>query len=96
MHKNHILIVANTAWSVFNFRHGLLNRLLSDGYHVSVVAPNDKFSGKLNDMGCDVIDLPMSAKGVNPFDDIKLGKVRTSIPRTKNENFSHLISMGYQ
>ena len=23
-------------------------------------------------------------------------KVRTSIPRTKNENFSHLISMGYQ
>ena len=27
---------------------------------------------------------------------IELGKVRTSIPRTKNENFSHLISMGYQ
>nr|WP_324042353.1 CusA/CzcA family heavy metal efflux RND transporter [Aeromonas caviae] len=27
---------------------------------------------------------------------IALGKVRTSIPRTKNENFSHLISMGYQ
>ena len=26
----------------------------------------------------------------------KLRKVRTSIPRTKNENFSHLISMGYQ
>ncbi|MFM5343218.1 hypothetical protein ACEUBQ_00750 [Aeromonas veronii] len=25
-----------------------------------------------------------------------IGKVRTSIPRTKNENFSHLISMGYQ
>ncbi|MXQ72250.1 hypothetical protein [Aeromonas caviae] len=25
-----------------------------------------------------------------------LWKVRTSIPRTKNENFSHLISMGYQ
>ncbi|WP_155488325.1 multicopper oxidase domain-containing protein, partial [Aeromonas caviae] len=24
------------------------------------------------------------------------GKVRTSIPRTKNENFSHLISIGYQ
>ncbi|MEH8244391.1 IS21 family transposase, partial [Aeromonas veronii] len=26
----------------------------------------------------------------------ELRKVRTSIPRTKNENFSHLISMGYQ
>ncbi|MBL0491915.1 glycosyltransferase [Aeromonas veronii] len=72
MNKNHIVIVANTAWSVFNFRYGLLKRLLSDGYHISVVAPNDKFSGKLKDMGCDVIDLPMSAKGVNPFEDINL------------------------
>ena len=27
---------------------------------------------------------------------VVLRKVRTSIPRTKNENFSHLISMGYQ
>ena len=31
-----------------------------------------------------------------PIELIRLGKVRTSIPRTKNENFSHLISMGYQ
>ncbi|WP_175429496.1 hypothetical protein [Aeromonas caviae] len=37
----------------------------------------------------DLIDLNSSASHV-------LGKVRTSIPRTKNENFSHLISMGYQ
>lgn len=72
MSKNHIVIVANTAWSIFNFRHGLLERLLNDGYRISVVAPNDKFSVKLKDMGCDVSDLPMSAKGVNPFDDIKL------------------------
>jgi len=40
--------------------------------------------------------------GLYPYDEILtsttnlLGKVRTSIPRTKNENFSHLISMGYQ
>ncbi|WP_139700366.1 hypothetical protein [Aeromonas caviae] len=31
-----------------------------------------------------------------PMYDLSLRKVRTSIPRTKNENFSHLISMGYQ
>ena len=36
----------------------------------------------------DVLDSLLSLK--------RLGKVRTSIPRTKNENFSHLISMGYQ
>lgn len=87
MNKNHIVIVANTAWSVFNFRHGLLNRLLSDGYHISVVAPNDKFSGKLKDMGCDVIDLPMSAKGVNPFDDIKLVTLLYRYYRKLNPDF---------
>ncbi|MGY3993807.1 glycosyltransferase family 4 protein [Aeromonas veronii] len=70
--RTKIAFVANTAWSVFNFRHGLLLRLLNDGYHVSVVAPTDIFVEKLKDMGCDVFDLPMSAKGVNPFDDIKL------------------------
>ncbi len=33
---------------------------------------------------------------IDAFEDSMLRKVRTSIPRTKNENFSHLISMGYQ
>lgn len=65
-------MVANTAWSIFNFRHGLLVRLLDDGYRITVISPNDSFSEKLKMVGCDVIDLPMSAKGVNPFDDIKL------------------------
>ncbi len=35
-------------------------------------------------------------KYITDIDKKRLGKVRTSIPRTKNENFSHLISMGYQ
>lgn len=72
---------------MFNFRHGLLKRLLSDGYHISVVTPNDKFSGKLKDMGCDVIDLPMSAKGVNPFDDIKLVTLLYRYYRKLNPDF---------
>ncbi|MFM5482330.1 glycosyltransferase family 4 protein [Aeromonas veronii] len=72
MNKNQIAIVANTAWSVFNFRHGLLVRLLDDGYRITVIAPNDKFSDKLRKLGCDVVDLPMSAQGVNPFEDLKL------------------------
>ncbi|WP_324034695.1 hypothetical protein [Aeromonas caviae] len=42
-----------------------------------------------------VILLIEGDEDVNPHDEY-LGKVRTSIPRKKNENFSHLISMGYQ
>ncbi|WP_411684831.1 glycosyltransferase family 4 protein [Aeromonas caviae] len=72
MNKNHIVIVANTAWSVFNFRHGLLSRLIDDGYQLTIIAPHDEFSDKLRQMGCAVVDLPMEAKGTNPLQDLKL------------------------
>lgn len=57
---------------MFNFRHGLIKKMLNDGYHLIIISPRDDFSNKLRCMGCDVIDLPMSAKGVNPLQDIKL------------------------
>ncbi|MEO5658920.1 MAG: glycosyltransferase family 4 protein [Polaromonas sp.] len=67
-----IFLVSNTAWSVFNFRHGLIVRLIERGHHIVVVAPKDEFSSKLAAMGCQVIDMPMSAKGVNPVEDVTL------------------------
>ena len=72
MNNKKIALVANTAWSVFNFRHGLLSRLINDGYQLTIIAPPDKFSHKLRDMGCAVVDLPMAAKGTNPLQDLKL------------------------
>ena len=41
-------------------------------------------------------ELLTATQSIDDWVQEKLGKVRTSIPRTKNENFSHLISMGYQ
>ncbi|TQQ18952.1 glycosyltransferase family 4 protein [Vibrio cholerae] len=67
-----LVMVANTAWSVFNFRHSLIKELLSSGVELYVIAPEDKFSAKLVDMGCQVLDLPMQAKGVNPIADLGL------------------------
>lgn len=67
-----LIMVANTAWSVFNFRHSLIKELLSCGVELYVIAPEDKFSVKLAEMGCQVLDLPMQAKGVNPFADFGL------------------------
>lgn len=69
---NKIILVANTAWSMFNFRHGLLSKLLNSGCELTVIAPNDEYSEKLRKMGCSVIDLPMAAKGVNPLQDLKI------------------------
>lgn len=72
MYLNKLVLVANTAWSVFNFRHSLIKELLSSGVELYVIAPEDKFSAKLVDMGCQVLDLPMQAKGVNPLADLGL------------------------
>lgn len=57
---------------MFNFRHGLLSRLINDGYQLTIIAPHDEFSDKLQEMGCTVADLPMEAKGTNPLRDLKL------------------------
>ena len=82
-----IVLVANTAWSMFNFRHGVLTRLLRDGYQLTVIAPRDDFSDKLRSLGCTVIDLNMSAKGVNPIEDIKLIDALYRHYRTIKPNF---------
>lgn len=67
-----IVLVANTSWSVFNFRRGVIKRLLNCGCFLTIIAPADAFSDKLRAMGCNVIDLQMSAKGTNPMQDLKL------------------------
>lgn len=72
MNKKKLAFVANTAWSMFNFRHGLLSRLIYDGYQLTIIAPRDEFSDKLHKMGCTVVDLPMEAKGTNPLQELKL------------------------
>ncbi len=75
-------------------------------YWVNPMDPADKRPSPAKDtMGMDFIPVyEEKAQGqgsagtvtISPEIQQNLGKVRTSIPRTKNENFSHLISMGYQ
>lgn len=67
-----IFLVGNTAWSIYNFRYGLVLRLIDLGHKMTVVAPKDDFSDKLRAMGCEVVDMPMAAKGVNPREDLAL------------------------
>ena len=82
-----ICFVANTAWSMFNFRRGLLLHLINCGYQLTIIAPNDDYTKRLEDIGCIVHDLPMSAKGVNPFDDIKLMTLLYRYYRKLNPDF---------
>lgn len=67
-----ICLVANTAWSMFNFRRGVIQSLISLGYEVVVLAPYDEAFEKLEKMGCTVVDLKMDARGINPVKDLFL------------------------
>lgn len=80
-------MVANTAWSLFNFRNGLIRHLQAEGYQITILSPHDDFSEKLAALGCTVLDLPMSAKGVNPVEDIRLTRYLRETYRTLRPDF---------
>lgn len=67
-----ILFCANTAWSMYRFRRGLLATLIRDGFEVHIVVPEDPDVEVLRGMGCIVHTMVMSAQGRNPFEDIRL------------------------
>ena len=68
-----ILFVGNTAWSMYNFRREVFSAFLKQGYDVCVCAPHDDvFTEKIRALGCRFYDIKLSAKGINPIEDILL------------------------
>jgi glycosyltransferase involved in cell wall biosynthesis len=64
-----VAIAANTAWSIANFRAGLIKRLQAAGYGVVAIAPSDEYADRLP---CRFEPIWMDRKGVNPFEDLRL------------------------
>ncbi len=67
-----ILLTSNTAWSIYNFRIGLVRTLLEKGYDLYVMAPNDKYVHELEKLGCKFIEIKIDAKSINPFKELML------------------------
>lgn len=69
----HIVFSANSAWAILNFRAGIIKDLISRGVSVTIVGPfdNDSFS-LLQAIGCKVVALPISSRGLNPISDLLL------------------------
>lgn len=67
-----VLICSNTAWSLVNFRSGLIKALLHKGLDVAAVAPEDGYAPRLAELGCRYIPLAMDNKGTNPGSDLLL------------------------
>jgi glycosyltransferase involved in cell wall biosynthesis len=67
-----ILITANSAWNLFNFRHGLITTLITAGHEVTACSPKDEYVQKLQQLGCEFVELPMDNRGINPVRDLWL------------------------
>jgi glycosyltransferase involved in cell wall biosynthesis len=64
-----VAIVSNSAWSVYNFRLDVLRHLMSQGFRVLVLAPDDEYSAYLVQNGCQFIPLRFNNRTENPFGD---------------------------
>jgi len=65
----HIAFVANSSWSILQYRGGVIRALLDRGARVSIIAPPDSASETLQQHGCECHPLVLSAKSTNPFAD---------------------------
>jgi len=83
---SNILIVSNTSWYLHNFRLGLIESLLGQGYKVSTLSPEDQYSDKLIQKGCHHIHLVMDNKGLNPINDLMMRKILSEHYREVNPN----------
>jgi glycosyltransferase involved in cell wall biosynthesis len=57
-----IAFVSNSAWSVYNFRLDVIRDLMSKGFEVMVLAPDDEYSTYLQESGCRFIPLNFNNK----------------------------------
>ena len=69
--KKKILILANSASGLYDFRNELLLRLLTD-YEVHVSLPDAETVPELSKEGCVVHGISMERRGMNPLKDSKL------------------------
>lgn len=66
-----IALVANTSWSIYNFRLGIIKALISSGHKVYAVAPQDDYSDKLTAAGATYIPIKIKAHSTSPVEDLK-------------------------
>lgn len=67
-----VMIAANAAWNLVNYRSGLIKALMAQGYEVIAVAPYNKYAAQLQMMGCRYTPLSMDNMGTHPERDLLL------------------------
>jgi glycosyltransferase involved in cell wall biosynthesis len=84
--KKKIAIVANSAWSVYNFRMDLIRHILLR-FDVLIIAPKDEFADELIKAGCAYLDIRFNNRSENPLLDYSLYKSLKRIYRAEKPDF---------
>ncbi|HLA57226.1 MAG TPA: hypothetical protein VK622_00620, partial [Puia sp.] len=71
--RKKIALVANSAWSMYNFRIDLIRHLLLS-FDVLIIAPKDAFAEDLEKAGCSYLDIRFNNRSENPLQDYALLK----------------------
>lgn len=74
MARPRIVIAANAAWNLHNFRSGLISALIAEGYDVIAAAPSDPAAeDALARLGARFAPVAIDSKGVSPARDLATG-----------------------
>lgn len=86
-----VAVVSNTAWSIWNFRRGLITALVSRGHEVVAIAPPGPFAGQISGLGCRFLSLwHLAPKGTQIGQDLLL--IRELRRIFKAEQFDCVLS----
>ena len=67
-----ILFLSNHFITLYNFRRELIARLLERGHRVVLSMPAMEQNVYFKDLGCEIIETPMSRRGMDPLEDLRL------------------------
>ncbi len=87
--RQKIALCANTSWSLYNFRLGLIRTLLAKEIQVYVLAPRDGYTAKLIAEGASYVPIPLESYSSNPIADLRLLLELYRVYR--KEKFDHII-----
>ena len=77
-----ILVAANTAWYIHNFRSRLIKAVLAQGYSVTIFSPIDEYVDRIKALGASYIPLELDNTSINPFRElITLVKIVSALRR---------------
>lgn len=66
-----VVILYNTSWYVYLLRRNLISTLREAGCEVIVVAPRDKYTERLIDLGARHVSIPLQPGSANPFTELR-------------------------